>query len=76
MSITKEKLQEWREESAQAMHSALWEYCPKDEFNALCAEVERLQIKLEAVKNVCQDKAGHRLMQVAQPFREMLNLLK
>lgn len=29
----------------------------------------------ETVQCFCQKRAGHRLMQVAQPFRELLNLL-
>jgi len=38
-----------------------------------CADLKR---KLELVKKFAQGKAGHKLMQVAGPFRELLNLLK
>ena len=38
-----------------------------------CGELRR---KIEAIKKLAQSKAGHKLMQVAGPFRELLNLLK
>ena len=45
----------------------------------LCMAWQRAQKaegKLKQVETFCQHRAGHRLMQVAQPFRELLNLLK
>lgn len=38
-----------------------------------CGELRR---KIEAIKKLAQSRAGHKLMQVAGPFRELLNLLK
>jgi len=38
-----------------------------------CGELRR---KIEAIKKLAESRAGHKLMQVAGPFRELLNLLK
>lgn len=39
-------------------------------------EITYLRHKLQLVADFAKVKAGHKLMQVAGPFRELLNLLK
>ena len=51
MTITREKIAAWREEMKSAMHSALWEYCPKDEFGELLVAVEGLLTENHTLKN-------------------------
>ena len=42
----------------------------------LAQRAQKAEGKLKQVETFCQKRAGHRLMQVAQPFRELLNILK
>lgn len=37
---------------------------------------KELEFKLQRVQDFCVKRAGHRLMQIAQPFRELVNMLK
>lgn len=55
--ISPEQLKRWRSEAKGAMHSAVDEYCPKDEFFALIDEVERLQAQV-ALAIACNESRG------------------
>lgn len=53
--IEKATIADWRSRSTQAMHSALDEYCPKDEFNDLLDAYEEI---FKAVEGVFEFKIG------------------
>lgn len=55
--ISPEQLKKWRAEASSAYHSAVDEYCPKDEFFALIDEVERLQAQV-ALAIECHESRG------------------
>jgi len=39
-------------------------------------KVKELELKLQHAQEFCIKRAGHKLMQIAQPFRELVNILK
>jgi hypothetical protein len=47
MKIDKKTREEWRKLAEEGMHSALGEYTPVDEFNALLDYIDELETQLE-----------------------------
>ena len=48
MIPTKKERDEWRRLADGAIHSAVWEYCPLDEFVALLDAVDELEEALQS----------------------------
>lgn len=52
--VCKEVRDDWRKQAEGAMHSAVWEYCPKDEFFALLDYIDELEKTLTKTKDTLQ----------------------